>query len=128
MRYLICGRGDLHEFAVIPELERRNLGIELQSYGLDAVISGKEWRNRLALHLAFRERFNGYLAVHGLFIGLFLTQKNQPAPIHSDTLDLRANLKWISEHLPDVNISHEMIAQPALRFDQINQIYAITQP
>jgi sugar phosphate isomerase/epimerase len=261
MRHLICGRGDLREFDIIPDLIRRNLGIELQSYGLDAVKSEKEWRKRFELHRAFRERFSGYLAVHGPFIGLHLSQKDhliksavhkrlkktravaaalnadmlilhsglsidtikfgilqeclddtvqfwkreiqyyadagitvalenildetpeflrlvhdrvnhpnlklcldtghvnvwstvslenwlidlgtriahihlhnnngetdQHAPIHAGTLDIRTHLKWIADHLPDVNISLELIAQPAFLFDQINQIRAMTQP
>ena len=70
MRYLVCSNGDRSEFQFIPELLEKNIGVELQGYGLRGVRSPEQWDQVFQQHKAFRARFDGYLAVHGPFIGV----------------------------------------------------------
>ncbi|MCD4655046.1 sugar phosphate isomerase/epimerase [bacterium] len=70
MRYLICSRGEDSEREFIPELNSRGIGVELQGYGLMGVKSLGHWNRCYDQHRRFREEFEGYLAVHGPFIGI----------------------------------------------------------
>lgn len=70
MQYLICSQGEPSESVFIPMLETRGYGVELQGYGLKGVQSKADWQARVDMHQQFRDRFNGFLALHGPFIGV----------------------------------------------------------
>lgn len=70
MKYLICGRGKPEELAIVTELIRKDVGMELQSYGLEGIASDREWHSRFESHKRLRDHFPGFLAVHGPFIGV----------------------------------------------------------
>jgi len=70
VKYLICSRGEQSEKEYIPKLMSRNIGVELQGYGLNGVQSIKHWNRVYDQHRKFRAEFPGYLAVHGPFIGI----------------------------------------------------------
>lgn len=70
MRNLICSRGEASELSYIPELIARNIAVELQGYGLKGVRSVEDWQQTFDRHRRFRDKYPGYLAVHGPFIGV----------------------------------------------------------
>ncbi|MBN1879085.1 sugar phosphate isomerase/epimerase [bacterium] len=70
MKYLICGRGKPEERDIIPRLLQLDIGMELQSYGLEGIVSEQEWKTRFQSHRQFRDDFPGLLVVHGPFIGV----------------------------------------------------------
>ena len=51
-------------------LEEHDIGLELQSYGLDGVMSPAAWAGRVATHKEIVALFSGKVAVHGPFLGL----------------------------------------------------------
>lgn len=70
MKFMVCAFGEPEEYAYIPNIHELGAGVELQSYGLKGCVSPAAWEERLRTHRAFRERYEGPLAVHGPFIGL----------------------------------------------------------
>lgn len=70
MDLMICANGEPELLPFLPEIAELGAAIELGSYGIVGVQSQRAWRERLALHQAVRERFDGALAVHGPFIGM----------------------------------------------------------
>ncbi len=70
MDLMICANGEPDLLPFLPEIAELGAGIELGSYGLAGVRSERAWQERLALHQAVRERFQGIVAVHGPFVGM----------------------------------------------------------
>jgi sugar phosphate isomerase/epimerase len=73
MKLMICMNGEPQDKHFLREIAGLGCGIELQSYGMLGVKSRQDWETRLFLHKAFREQFNGSLAMHGPFIGMEYT-------------------------------------------------------
>jgi len=70
MYFMVCVFGNPQERRYLPILKALNVGVELQGYGPEGVVSRAVWEKRLALHKAIARKVSTRLAVHGPFIGL----------------------------------------------------------
>ncbi len=79
MYFMLCTLGNPDELQYLPILKELNVGVELQGYGPEGVVSRAIWEKRLALHNAIAREVQRSgpakavptrLAVHGPFIGL----------------------------------------------------------
>ena len=70
MQLMICLSGDTKQLTYLPEIAALGAGIELGGYGLEGIRSMEAWEQRLALHRALIERFDGPIAMHAPFIGI----------------------------------------------------------
>lgn len=70
METMISIHGTADQLPFLPEISAIGAGIELGSYGLVGIRSEQDWQQRLAMHQALREQFDGPLALHGPFIGM----------------------------------------------------------
>lgn len=70
MELMICLNGEPEQLPFLAEVAELGAGIELGSYGMIGVRSGRDWKTRFALHKAIRARFQGPMAVHGPFLGM----------------------------------------------------------
>jgi sugar phosphate isomerase/epimerase len=70
VKFLICLKGDSEQHPFLPRIMELGAGIELQSYGMQGIVSETEWQKRVALHQEMIKDFQGDLAMHGPFIGM----------------------------------------------------------
>ncbi len=70
MNLMICLSGEAEQLAYLPEISALNVGIELGSYGMVGILSERHWEERLRLHKAFRNRFDGAIALYDPFMGM----------------------------------------------------------
>lgn len=67
---MVCALGNPQERRYLPALKALNVGLELQGYGPEGVVSRAVWEKRLALHKTIARKVSTRLTVHGPFIGL----------------------------------------------------------
>ena len=70
MNFRICRYDVPNREQFIAKLAERDIGLELQSYGLDGVMSPSSWNEKVTTHKEIVAMFSGKVAVHGPFLGL----------------------------------------------------------
>jgi sugar phosphate isomerase/epimerase len=76
MNYFLCLSGYENELEILPELEKLNVGIELQSYGLKGVDSPAAWDEKIKQHKKLIKNFKGRISIHGPFVGIRQTHRD----------------------------------------------------
>lgn len=70
MDFMICRYDFPNREQFLAKLEESEVGLELQSYGLEGVTSQEAWDRKLEVHKQIVALHSGRLAVHGPFLGL----------------------------------------------------------
>ncbi len=76
MNYFLCLSGYENELEILPKLEKLNVGIELQSYGLKGVSSPLAWYEKIKQHKKILENFKGKISIHAPFVGIRQTHRD----------------------------------------------------
>lgn len=76
MNYFLCLSGYEYDLKILPKLEKLNVGIELQSYGLKGVSSSASWEEKIKQHKRVIENFEGRISIHGPFVGIRQTHRD----------------------------------------------------
>lgn len=105
MKFMVCGFGNPEEHAYLPYLEKYGIGLELQSYGLKGSLSQAAWDERIELHRAVRQNYQGRLAIHGPFLGMSYNYKDH---LLKEAIRKRMDMTYdvVSEFKPDTLVMH----------------------
>jgi sugar phosphate isomerase/epimerase len=115
MNFFLCLSGYENELEILPELEKLNVGIELQSYGLKGVDSPTAWQEKIKQHKKIIENFKGRISIHGPFVGIRQTHRDY---LLKEAVKQRMQMTYelAKELKPEIMVFHSGIKSDIKRF------------
>ena len=119
MNYFLCLSGYKNELEILPKLEKLNVGIELQSYGLKGVDSPLAWEEKIKQHKKIIENFSGRISIHGPFVGIRQTHRDY---LLKEAVKKRMQLTYemAKELKPEIMIFHSGIKSDIKKWELEN--------
>jgi sugar phosphate isomerase/epimerase len=116
MEFNLCIEGNKDEIKIFPRLMEMNVGIELQSYGLNGVSSKNKWYSRMKTHAIILKEFNGRVIIHGPFLGIRYTY-NDYLLRKAVFKRMQMTYKLVKELNPDIIVLHSGFSEEMRSFN-----------